>query len=193
MPPEERLPCRRCGLKSAAKVARPGAPVQHAWQRAAHALHGGPQAASSSATDLRPPPTRLPRCSIAAALGQHQPAMHTFSQADIMVGTRAQTAPRPLALLDALLSDNPSMAHRLLAGSGAAQLTHTGPGGLTTLHAALLCRQVDLLPSLVAAGAPLDTLIECHAWEQPLKALLVHHQRRAMLVRGATPLAYAVR
>ncbi|KAL4443681.1 hypothetical protein ABPG75_011418 [Micractinium tetrahymenae] len=116
-----------------------------------------------------------------------------------MVSTRAQTAPRPLALFDALLSDNRSMVDRLLNGSGAAQLAHTGPGGFTTLHAAIVCGRTGLLPALAAAGAPLDVAVECRAWEQPLRELLAkavqYRRQRASttLLPGSTPLASAVR
>ena len=40
------------------------------------------------------------------------------------------------------------------------RLSHTGPGGFTTLHAAVLGGRTDALPALVAAGAPLDAALE---------------------------------
>ena len=117
-----------------------------------------------------------------------------------MVTTRAQTAPRPLALLEALLTTNASMVDRLLQGSGAAQLSHVGPAGLT-LHAAVATRRTDLLPALVAAGAPLDHALDLNAFESgadQLKQMLLKAPPRIRseldeVPRGATALALAAR
>lgn len=118
-----------------------------------------------------------------------------------MVATRAQTAPRPTA--DALLTGNLSMADRLLEGSGADQLQHTGPCGLTTTHLAVMFRwgRPDIVAALAAAGAPLNTPIECGLHDQDAAALREMCGRASPQIKptfthlqaGYRPLALAAR
>ena len=86
-----------------------------------------------------------------------------------MVTTRSLAAAGPHALFEALLSGNAAKAHRLLQGRTAGQPSHTGPCGITTLHAALVGGCADALPALVAAGAPLDAALEDDSWSGPLR------------------------
>jgi hypothetical protein len=89
--------------------------------------------------------------------------------------TRAQAAAAkdPLALFAPLLAGDGQRALELLPGEGAAGLSHTGPSGLTTLHAAVASRcGVDVLTALVAACAPLEGRLEQYRIGCELSAFL---------------------
>ena len=104
------------------------------------------------------------------------------------------------ALFEALLSGDDARARILLRSSAAgAHLSHTGPRGITTLHAALVggCATAGALAALVAAGAPLDTKLEVGGLEAPLKQFLEgcvgHVSQASWLWSGHTALATAAR
>ena len=95
------------------------------------------------------------------------------------------------ALFEALLSGDDARARILLRSSAAgAHLSHTGPRGITTLHAALVggCATADALAALVAAGAPLDTPLE-----QFVEGCVGHVSQASWLWSGHTALATAAR
>ena len=117
-----------------------------------------------------------------------------------MVLTRAETAAGPLALFEALLAGKLALARRLLEGPEAAQLQHVGPAGFTTLHAAVLAGAADLLPTLAAAGAPLNGELEDSFWlGSPLWSFARcfsgnrDSSRLYCLAQGQTPLGIAAR
>ena len=66
-----------------------------------------------------------------------------------MATASSLAAAEPHALFEALLSGDEARALGLLQSSGAGQLLHDGPGGLTTLHAAVVGRCTAALPALV--------------------------------------------
>lgn len=63
----------------------------------------------------------------------------------------------PLELFQPLLLGQNQLVLQLLAGSDVALVNHVGPGGLTTLHAAVAVGcSAAVLAALCAAGAPLE-------------------------------------
>jgi hypothetical protein len=76
-----------------------------------------------------------------------------------MATTRSLASAGPQALFEALLAGNEAKALRLLRSSAAERLSHAGPAGFSTLHAAAVGRCAGALPALVAAGAPLDAVL----------------------------------
>jgi hypothetical protein len=106
----------------------------------------------------------------------------------------------PHALFEALLSGDDAWALMLLRSSASgAHLSHTGPRGITTVHAALVggCATAEALASLVAAGAPVDTKLEVGGLEAPLKQFVEgcvgHSAQASWLWSGHTALATAAR
>ena len=108
----------------------------------------------------------------------------------------------------ALLNGNPSMASRLLAGSGADQLALVAPASnFTVLHAAVLSKCDALLPQLAAlcttAGVPVDAALQLgrgsmNRLKAAIKQLLLglgmqRPQHVPELRDGATPLSLAVK
>jgi hypothetical protein len=117
-----------------------------------------------------------------------------------MATTRSLSAAGPNALFKALLSGRGARARRLLESSSADQLTHTGPAGFTSLHAALVGGCAAVLPALVAAGAPLDSLLKGYLWDASMQQFLDsfnvdYHEcpRVHLLWKGSTALAVAAR
>ena len=108
------------------------------------------------------------------------------------------------ALFEALLGGDDSLASSLLAASSSRrdQVSHVGPLGFTSLHAAVAGGCAGALPALAAAGAPLDSELwaDCHpAAPQgaPLRAFLLargvgdSHAALKHLQRGRTALTLA--
>ena len=77
-----------------------------------------------------------------------------------MASPAPPTASGPNALFAALLSGGTAEALSLLESRPASELSHIGPSGFTTLHAAVAGGCPEALPALVAAGVPLDAALK---------------------------------
>lgn len=104
-------------------------------------------------------------CSGAAATTQTlpsiSPAACPLALTPMPSSRRGEAGPDPHLLFTALLTRNCAWAAQLLLGSQAQQLSHEGPAGFSSLHAAVVGGCSDQLLALVAAGRSWPCLSPC--------------------------------